>query len=204
LLLTIKPMFDNFGSLETSIQEKIESDADFQTEIADLSDEDKETAIKTKKSELLDIEIKTLAEKADKVSKAEEIANNQKKRAEKAEQELKNKKPDANKIELTTKDTIALMNAKVHEDDIDDVVDYAKYKGISVTEALKSSVVKSSLAEKEEQRKTALAIQTGNKRPTNQKVSDQELVEKANKGELPAKGSEEADRLFWIRRGGKR
>ena len=100
-------------------------------------------------------------------------------------------KPKAQQAEtvqtgLSSKDTIALINAKVHEDDVADVLDYAKYKKISVAEALKSGVIKASLTEKDELRTTAQATNTGKTRSGSSKVSGDTLLSKAQKtGEIP-------------------
>lgn len=120
-----------------------------------------------------------------KLEKSEAEKNNQRIRAEKAERQAKVEvKPEP--AGLTSKDTIAIINAKVHEDDVDDVLDYAKYKKISVAEALKSSVIKASLAEKDELRNTAQATSTGKVRSGSSKVSGDILLAKARKtGELP-------------------
>src|SRR5690606_10314539 len=48
---------------------------------------------------------------------------------------------------LSQKDMFALIKADVHEDDISEVADYAKLKGITVAEALKAPVVKTILSE---------------------------------------------------------
>lgn len=84
------------------------------------------------------------------------------------------------------KDQMALINAKVHEDDVDEVLDYAKFKKISISEALKSNVIKASLAEKAEQRATAEATNTSRSRGTSSKTTDEALLSKASKtGEIP-------------------
>ncbi len=120
------------------------------------------------------------------LAKAEELANNYKIRAEKAEKGKKTQPaPEAKKGDLSSKDLIAIMNAKVPEDDIDEVVDYAKFKGISVGEALKSSTIKATLSERAEQRNTAAATNTGTVRRGNAKVSDDVLLSEAQKGKLP-------------------
>lgn len=117
--------------------------------------------------------------------KAEEVAENQKIRAEKAEKKAKDVRIEA-KADLSSRDTIAIINARVHEDDVDEVLDYAKYKKISIAEALKSSFIKTSLAEKEELRNTAEATNTGRTRSGNSKQSGDALLSKAKKtGELP-------------------
>lgn len=120
--------------------------------------------------------------------KQKQLAENQKVRAEKAERQAKTKVET--KVEtqpgLSSKDTIALINAKVHEDDVDEVVDYAKFKKISIPEALKSSVIKTSLSERQELRNTANATNPGRTRSGSSKVSGDALLEKARKtGEVP-------------------
>lgn len=190
--------------LDAVVQGKLDADTDFNASLESLSDEEKDEAIKTKRSEILNQEYSTL--KADK-DKSDQIAKDQKIRAEKAEQDLKKNKttqPVEDKSELTEKDRIALIRTNVHEDDLDEVLEYSHLKKISVTEALKSSVVKAILAEKEEFRKTAEATSTQKSKPVNQKITDEAILEKASKGDIPEKGSEEAERLFWAKRGGKK
>lgn len=135
-----------------------------------------------------DDSIETLREQ---LVKKEKAFNDQKIRAEKAERLLKSQpkvelsqQPEAK--DLTSKDTIALINARVHEDDIDDIVEYAKFKKVSVSEALKSGVIKSTLAEKQEQRNTANATNTGKTRSGNAKLSGESLLDKAmSTGDVP-------------------
>lgn len=87
---------------------------------------------------------------------------------------------------LSSKDLIALMKSDVHEDDVDEVVDYAKFKKISIAEALKTTVVRASLDEKREQRKTAEATNVGRTRSGNVRNSEETLLGKARKtGEIP-------------------
>lgn len=146
-----------------------------------------------------------------KAKKAEELATNYKIRAEKAEKIAKGKtsekpqeKPEQDSSNLSSKDTIALMNAKVHEDDIEEVQEIAKLKKISVAEALKLDLTKTVLAQKAEFRKTADATNTQASRKGATKISEDKLQENLSKGEIPEKGSDEAERLFWARRGGKK
>lgn len=88
--------------------------------------------------------------------------------------------------DINSKDLIALMNAKVAEDDVDEVVEYAKFKSISVAEALKTGVVKTLLHEKRELRRTAEATNTGPTKSGSSRVSDEALLDKARKaGEIP-------------------
>jgi len=129
------------------------------------------------------------------------LARNRDKNREKPQAQKAQPKDDGN---LNSKDLFALMKANVSEDDIDDVVDYAKFKNISVSEALKSSAVKAIIAEKTEFKKTAEVSNTSNARRGSSKVSDDVLLSNLSKGNIPEKGSEEAERIFWARRGGKR
>jgi hypothetical protein len=86
---------------------------------------------------------------------------------------------------LSYKDILALTNAKVAEDDFEEVMDYAKFKGISIADALKTDTIKATLTTKSEMRKTANATATGSARRSSGKVSDESLIESAEKGNLP-------------------
>lgn len=127
------------------------------------------------------------------LAKAEQERENQKIRAEKAERaakaktEVKTEVRTEVKVEAPSiKDYIALKNANIHEDDVDEVVEYAKFKKVSISEALKSSVIKATLAEKQEHRQTAQATNTGKTKGGNSNVSGETLLEKASKtGEVP-------------------
>ena len=93
--------------------------------------------------------------------------------------------PEANEDMLSQKDMMAFIRAGIDDDDISVVTDYAKLKGITVSEALNSTVIKGILAEKEEERRTAQATSTGNTRKGSSKPSPTQLLEKAKKGEMP-------------------
>ncbi len=163
-------------------EEKISNDNDFQEEIADLSEEEKEQKISERKSEVIKQEYATLAEKA---KKAEEVANNQRIRAEKAEKKPKDDN-QAPKNNLSPTDIIALAKADVSEDDIQEVLDYAEYKKISVKDALVSTVIKSLLAEKKEERQTAQATAVKQQRRGQTSSSGSEALKKAETtGEMP-------------------
>ena len=154
-------MLINNGELNTLIQEKLDADTDFQDSLVDLSDEDKQTAIDAKQQELLEAETLALKEKADKALKAEELAKNYKVRAEKAEALAKKSKGDdtPKKSDYSLQDIRAL--ADVHDEDVDDVTEYAKFKNISVAEAKKTPMIQTLLKDKEENRKSAQAANTG-------------------------------------------
>lgn len=113
-------------------------------------------------------------------------------------------KPTSKEPDLTTTDVYALMKADVPEEDIDEVKKAAKVLGISVVEALKDSVTKTILERRASLRKTAEATNTVTARPGTKKVSDDEILQEASKGNIPEKGSADAERLFWAKRGGKK
>lgn len=116
--------------------------------------------------------------------------------------EVKVTKVDSSNV--SQKDLYALGQANVHIDDFDDVVEYAKFKKITVQEALKLDVIKTTLANKSEFRKTAEVSNTGASRRGVVKTSDDVLQKNLQDGKIPEKGSDEAERLFWARRGGRR
>lgn len=164
-------------------------------DVADISNTAEETVAPEPTEELPQEEADEPAEESveevrARLAKAEELANNYKIRAEKAERKAKEPVAAEPKTEpkggLSYKDTVALTNAKVHEDDVDEVLEYAKFKSISVPEALKSSVIKTLLTERDEQRTTAEATNTSRSRGTSSRVSEEALLSKARKtGELP-------------------
>lgn len=101
---------------------------------------------------------------------------------------------------LSQADVITLARTNIPEEDIKEVLDYAKFKNISVAEALKSSVVKATLAEKEESRKVAEATNTGAGRRGSGRISDESLLENSRKGILPDSDSD-LERLALLRKG---
>ena len=128
--------------------------------------------------------------------KAQELAKNQKIRAEKAEKELKalkgqlTEKLETPKNDFSIKDFKALSD--VHDDDVDEVVDYAKFKGISIAEAKKNPIIRNLLKEKEEMRQTAQATNTGSAKRGTSKLSDDTLLEQLETGDLKEENIEKA------------
>ena len=116
------------------------------------------------------------------------IAERKAKQADK--QKVQAKKPESNKqpdkIEITPLDTIALMEAEVtNTDDINEVLDYARFKDISVAKALKSNIVKTTIADKVAERQTAEATATkGGKKGVSTPDADT-LIQQANEGNFP-------------------
>jgi hypothetical protein len=86
---------------------------------------------------------------------------------------------------LSNADLIAVMNAKVHEDDMERVERFAKSENLSIKEALKNPELKAILSLREEQRTTASATNVTNVRRGSVKVTDESLIAKASAGQLP-------------------
>lgn len=132
-----------------------------------------------------------------KLAKAEEIANNQRIRAEKAEK-AKKEAPTEQKSDQTgysLADQMALLNAKVDEEDIERVERFAKSEGISIKEALKNSELKAILAVRSEERTTANVANVSNVRRGNSRPSDESLLQSASAGKLP-ESDDDIERLM--------
>ncbi len=170
-------------------------------EVALSSKEPEEVALETTDEE-------DSSELESRLAKAEELANNYKIRAEKAEKLAKSvktsepTKPSPKAGELSTKDIYALMEAKVPELDIEKVQEIATLKGITVSDALKLPLTKQILSDEVEQRTTASAANVGSSKRGSSRISDEVLLSKAQKGELPD-SVEDLMRLAKIRKGYK-
>lgn len=106
----------------------------------------------------------------------------------KAKKEVKVEKKAAVKTDskLSTFDQMALIKANIEtQEDLDEVLDYADRKNISVAEALNSSIIKATLSESAEIRKSALAVNTGTGRRASGAVSDERIWADAQKGIMP-------------------
>src|SRR3990167_2260098 len=146
------------------------------------------------------------------LKKEADLARNYRIRAEKAEKKLKEEKEEGEDTipaqkkqdkddNLSSKDLYALMEAKVPQDDVDEVIKAAKLLGKSIPEVLKDSLVIAKLEKNAEIRKTADATNTKSTRAGAKKISDADLLKSFSEGNAPEPGSEEAERLFWLRKG---
>jgi hypothetical protein len=138
--------------------------------------------------------------------KVKELADNYKIRAEKAEKAAKQVKPEkpAEQSSLSQKDLLALVRANVDDEDVDEVTEYAKFKRIPVSEALKSDVVKNLLANRAENRKVQAAANVTTTRRTTGSVSGESLLRNAqSKGEIPD-DTTALDKLIEARQNAKR
>ena len=152
----------------------------------------------TDESEQIDVE----ALQAE-LEKQRELANNYKIRAEKAEKAKvapQQAKPQQSTATASLEDQIALMKADVDVEDLGIVTEYAKFKKISIAEAVKSPIVKAELAAAKELRNSALAANTGPSKRGTGKTTDETLLENARNGKMP-ESEEDIARLFKLRRG---
>lgn len=125
--------------------------------------------------------------------------------AEKNKQPIPPPNTSTEKGDLSSKEVYALMNAKVSEEDIDEVVEYARFKKITVGDALKTSTVKTMLSEKAEMRNTANAANTSPARRSNTQPKGEELLEAASKGKVPDEASDaDLERLAEARMNAKK
>lgn len=108
---------------------------------------------------------------------------------QKSLEDLQKAKPQAQVVQtqekqdgLSPKDLYALMDAKVPQADVDEVVRASKLLGKSIPEALNDGLVKARLRDLAEQRQTASATNTSGSKRTTAKLTDEALVEKAVNG----------------------
>lgn len=141
--------------------------------------------------------------------KAKEIADNQRIRAEKAERELKALKASPKSVEkeeipvsgMGLKDIRALQD--VPDEDVDEVIDFAKYKGISIAEAKKHPVIQTVLKTKAEERKSAEVANTGTSRRGVNKQTEETVLEDFTKGVVSEK-KEDIEKLVLAQLAAKR
>jgi len=107
----------------------------------------------------------------------------EKKLKEQPKEQPKEEKKEIVNENYSLKDIRALQD--VHDDDVEQLTEYAKFKGISIAEAKKTTVMQTLLKEQEELRKTAEATSTGTVKRGSTKASDESIVEQANQGIFP-------------------
>jgi len=121
------------------------------------------------------------------LAKAEEVAQNQKIRAEKAEAEAKAKKEPVRTGNLTLNagDLMAIKNADIDPEGMDIVEKYARDNNLSLREAIAHPHVKAILSVEKELKTTAIAANVEGVRRGTIKVSDDTLLKNADAGKLP-------------------
>lgn len=165
--------------MENEEKEIIDSEND--TDITVNEDEIADVNVDTTETSISDSDIEEL-------KKQIETLKHQKEHWKQKANEIKTSKPETkvlSKQELSPLDIISLSRNNIHEDDIKDILEYAKFKNITVSEALKSSIIKSTIAEKEEFRQSAGASNTGGSRRGSSKTTTSQLLENARKGIFP-------------------
>ncbi len=136
------------------------------------------------KTTIAENETNLAKEKEEEASKLRKNYEDQKVRAEKAEKEAKGKVVPETTGSLSTKDVLYLAKADIHEEDLEEVTKQAKLQGITVSEAHK--YMKPILDARNEERKTALATQTGRSQRGITKTTGEDLLAKAETtGEMP-------------------
>ena len=120
--------------------------------------------------------------------------------------EVKTEKKESSKEDaLSTKDLFALTKSNTHEDDVDWIVKQAKLAEKTIPEFLKDEEAQAVLKLRTEKRATANASNIKPARQGNQKTEGASLIKELKSGgKLPEPGSEEAEALFWARRGKKK
>ena len=86
---------------------------------------------------------------------------------------------------ITTEELYSLVKANVPDEDTNEVKLWARSHGVNITEALKTTEVKSLLKARLEVRRTQEASNTSTTGRSQYKVSSQDLLDKAEKGEAP-------------------
>lgn len=102
--------------------------------------------------------------------------------------------------DITKTELYSLVKANVPEEDTQEVITYARSRGMTVTEALKTPEVKAILGVRKEYRNTAEATNAGGSRRGSSKISDETLLSNAEKGIMPEK-QEDLERLIKARKG---
>ncbi len=89
-------------------------------------------------------------------------------------------------VALTPMDAIILSKANITEaEDIEELVKYANFRGLSVSAALKDKTAQTILRDRAEMRQTAEATNTGNARRGSSKVSNEQILADVNEGKFP-------------------
>jgi hypothetical protein len=106
---------------------------------------------------------------------------------------------------VTALDTLAFIDAGVtNSEDIAEVMRLAKGFSMGISDALKDDTVKHRLNVFKEQRKTAEATNTRTARSGVKQIDSKAILDNLSKGEVPNTGTNEAEELYWARRGGRR
>ena len=186
---------ENLDEFLETLNEEEEEVTEAEEDKKTSEDKETETPKRKKFSELSEDEKREVAEKQAK--KWNGILN----RFTPKEEKKSVKEENSTESSLSPADIIALTKADIDTDDIQEVIDYAKYRKVSIKEAINDPILASILEKKNEKRQSAKAMNTRSGRGKVQKLTPEQVLEKAKRGELPEPGSEEAELLFKARRG---
>ncbi len=141
-------------------------------------------AVETPAEEVVEVEAD---ERDTKIAELEEKNKKLFARAKEAEAQAKKTPTPAvpQQSSMSLADATALLKADVHEEDIERVEKFAASEKISVREALKHDELKAILGVRAEKRSSANAANTSNVRRGPSQVSEDVLMSKAAKGQLP-------------------
>ena len=164
--------------------EENKSDAPEVPETPETTEETEETQVGESAGQETDETPSDEAEDAsDKLKKLESSNKQLYKRLKDAERQLANSQNEG----LSQKDILAIAKADVAEEDLDEVLDFMKYKKLDAISALKHPALKAILGARSEERRTAEATQVkGNARGVS-KPSGEDVLRKVEKtGEFPS------------------
>lgn len=152
----------------------------------------------TQENDSQDVDIEAIKKENEELKKKNATLSAQKEHFKK-----KSNKSEAVSIDskLSTSDILFLSKADIHEDDMPEVIEWAKFKKIDVKTAYNQ--LKTTLDIKNEQRKTASVTMTGRTQRGVSKVTGEDLLAKAEQtGEVPD-DTEGLNKLFMARQARK-
>lgn len=108
-------------------------------------------------------------------------------------------KPEAESVSISAKDALLMAKFDIDIEDVDEVVDFANYRKVSIAEALKNPTLKAIIKDRQEERQTAAATQTRGPR-VSPRMSDEAMLDRARQGQVP---ETDIDKLTSARMAGK-
>ncbi len=139
------------------------------------------------KAERLEGLNKQLFERAKKAEGFEKVEGQWVKKAPQPQPEIRQEVPKQ-EVSLSPKDSVMLAKS-VDAEDIDEVLEFATYKKLSVTDALNSPTLKTILKERQEERQTAQATRINAPSRTSPRDNAESLLQAASQGQVPTEDS---------------
>lgn len=136
-----------------------------------------------------------IAELKAKAAKADDLEGKNKQLFERL-QKAKTAAPTSN---IDPLDAVALAKSNVAEEDIDEVIEFAKFKKVSVRDALKDKTLQRIIADNVETRRTANATLTKGGARGAAEVSGEDLLAKAERGDEVDLSDDNARKIFKTR-----